>query len=241
MLAAAVLALAAATAPARPFAPGEELSYEVRLLGVRAGEAAIRVEADGDPERLKLMARGQSVGATEALFGVRQSASCLVARDDLAPSRCRFRSKRRGGERLRELTFDRSTGSVEERILEKGRPRSTRAAVGAGETVQEALSGLYLLRERLPGEGETVRFRSLRKGKPITVEATRVATRAVKTPAGAFRAAELALRVLEPQGKEETSAGTLFISDDAARLPVKLSLDAPVGTLEAALSKVAGR
>jgi hypothetical protein len=231
-----------ASAPDTPFPPGEELAYELRLLGIKAGEAKFRVEADAlEPELLRFEARGRSLGAADSLFRLRQSASCEVDRTSLALRVCRVATQQRTGDRRREFVVDRSARNVRERLLQDGKPREKVVEFGDGiDRVQEALSGLYLLRARLPEAGRPQRFMAVRKNKPITVEATNRGTSVIETPAGRFEAVEVRLAVIEGEGEEGETAGSLWFSADARRLPVKLSFDAKVGTLEARLVDARG-
>lgn len=237
-----VAAKPGAPSPDTPFVPGEELAYELRLLGLRAGEAKFRVEADAlEPDLLRLEAHGRSVGAADSLFRLRQSATCEVERGSLALRVCRVATQQRTGDRRREFVVDRTARQIRERLLQDGKPREKVVEFGDGiDRVQEALSGLYLLRARIPEAGRPQRFMAVRKNKPITVEATNRGTATVETPAGKFEAIEVRLAVIEGEGEEGETAGSLWFTADARRLPVKLSFDAKVGKLEAQLIDAKG-
>ncbi|HEY0840109.1 MAG TPA: DUF3108 domain-containing protein, partial [Vulgatibacter sp.] len=142
----------------------------------------------------------------------------------------------------RELKFDSATGNVRERTLVEGKREEKEIHFDSGlADVQDALSGLYLLRSKMPsGEGDTVRFRSMRKGKPINVEAAFRQVETVETPAGTFQAARLDLKILEQQEEGATTAASVWLTTDARRLPVKMTAAAPVGTLEASLKTATG-
>ena len=242
-LAAAQAAPAGAPVPeAAPFAGGEELSFELKLLGIRAGEADFRVEEDAlEPETYKLHARGRSVGTADSLFRLRQTATCVVEKGSLALRVCRVATQQRTGDRRREFVVDRDQKRVRERLLQDGKPREKVVDFGEGiERVQEALSGLYLLRTQFPGEGAPLRFQALRKGKPITVEARHGGTSTVDTPAGKFEAVEVQLSVVNGEAEEGEAAGSLWFTADSRRIPVKLSVDAKVGKLEALLTSTKG-
>ncbi|WP_373048229.1 DUF3108 domain-containing protein [Vulgatibacter sp.] len=223
-------------AEAMPFADGERLLYEVSLLGITAGEAELRVEGLADEWRLH--ASGKTVGATDSIFGLRQSASCTVS-DELSPEVCLFTSRQRKGMRRREMRFDKKTGEVRERTLQDGKRSEKTRKFGEGG-VQDALSGLYLLRKDLPAQGETMSFRSLRKGKAITVQATAIGEETVETEAGRFLATVIDLRIMDKVDKDAATRAKVWFSADDRRLPVKISLDAPVGSLEAELTAASG-
>jgi hypothetical protein len=222
---------------AMPFADGEKLSYEVSLLGLTAGEAELRVESAGDTA-WRIHAAGKTVGASDSIFGLRQSASCTVQGDDLSPEVCLFTSRQRSGMKRREVRFDSKTGAVRERTLEDGkRSEKTRTFDGG---VQDALSGLYLLRKNMPAMGETMSFKAIRKGKAITVEAKAVGQETVKTDAGTFLATVVDLKILTKVDKDAAKSARVWFSADDRRLPVKLELAAPVGSLVAELTAAAG-
>ncbi len=219
-----------------PFADGEKLLYEVSLLGLTAGQAELRVEEAGDGE-WRLHASGKTVGASDSIFGLRQTASCTVS-DDLEPQVCLFTSRQRSGMKRREMRFDPNTGDVHERTLENGKRSEKKRHFDGG--VQDVLSGLYLLRKELPAQGETLTFRSIRKGKAITVEAKAVGQETVKTDAGSFLATVIDLKLLTKVDKDAATSARVWFSADDRRLPVKLSLAAPVGSLVAELTAAAG-
>lgn len=223
-----------------PFARGEKLSYDISLLGIRAAEADLQVSGAAN-DGFRFQADGRTVGATDSLFGLRESASCSVD-ETLTPSLCRFSSEKRSGVRRRELKFDSNSGNVRERTLQEGKREEKEIHFDSGlGDVQDALSGLYLLRSKMPtAEGEVVKFRSMRKGKPINVEATYREVESVSTLAGTFKAARLDLRILEKQEEGATTAASVWLTTDARRLPVKMTAAAPVGTLEASLKAAKG-
>lgn len=224
----------------RPFKVGEKLSYDVTLLGIRAAE--VRLGVDELPKNgFRFVASGKTVGATDSLVGAKQDAMCSVDRT-LTPTLCRFTSENRSGVRRRELRFDSGTGNVRERTLEEGKRQEKEIHFDSGlGDVQDALSGLYLLRSQLPERpGEVVMFRSMRKGKPITVEAKFVEVETVETEIGTFETAQLDLRIVEEQEKDATTAASVWLTMDARRLPVKMSAAAPIGTLEATLTSAFG-
>lgn len=210
------------------------------LLGIRAAEVRLSVGAlpqDG----FRFVASGRTVGATNSLLGARQDASCSVD-ESMVATLCRFSSEHRGGVRRRELRFDSSTGVVRERILEEGKRREGEVHFDSGlGDVHDVLSGLYLLRSKLPDSpGEAVMFRSMRKGKPISVEAKFDRIEMVKTAVGTFETAKIDVKILEEQEKDATSAASVWLSTDNRRLPVKMSAAAPIGSLEATLTSTAG-
>lgn len=236
-----MVASAEGTAAAEvPFSSGEVLGYEVSLLGIRAGEAELKVEGKGGSWRF--VASGRTVGPSDSVFGLRQTASCTVEGEEFVPRLCLNTTSTRGSVRRKEIRFDPANGVVKERTLEEGkrRERELKFAEGMAD-VQDALSGVYKLRKDLPShEGEVLKFRSYRKGKPITVVARYTGKEEVKTPAGTFQATVVEVRISEKEDDGSSTNGTVWFSDDPRRLPVKVQIHSPVGRLLAQMTSARG-
>lgn len=213
-----------------PFSSGEVLGYEVSLLGIRAGQAEFRVE--GKDENWRFVASGRTVGPSDSLFGLRQSASCTVEVEggDFLPRLCLNTTTTRGSVRRKEVRFDGAAGVVTERTLEEGKrgERALRFEDGLAD-VQDALSGIYKLRRDLPqAEGQVLEFRSMRKGKPLTVIARHVGQEEVRTKAGIFLADVMDVQILEKPDDPSPTRGKAWFSADVRRLPLRISVEAPV-------------
>lgn len=224
----------------RPFDSGEGLSYEIRLLGVLAAKADLELSG-AVGKQLRIQANARSVGATESIFQMRSQASCTLE-DDLEPSLCRSTSESRGKVKRREVRFDKESGVIQERKLEAGKVDQKKIELEPGlDGMQDALSGLYHLRAHLPpAGGDAIRFRSLVKGKPVTVEARTSAIERVETSLGTFEAAVVDVRILEKQDADAATHCKLWISLDERRLPLKAVTKAPLGTMEATLVDAKG-
>lgn len=223
-----------------PFSSGEVLGYEVSLLGIRAGQAEFRVEGSGSSWRL--VASGRTVGPSDSLFGLRQTASCTVEGDDFTPKLCLNTTSTRGSVRRKEIRFDPATGKVRERTLEEGKKREREIRFDDGMVdVQDALSGLYKMRRELPDEpGEVLRFRSMRKGKPLQVVARHAGREEVKTPAGTFLVNVVDVEILEKPDDDSPTRGRAWFTADVRRLPIRVSFDSPVGKLQAEMVSARG-
>lgn len=223
-----------------PFSEGEELFYDVRYLGVKAAEAKLRVSG-GPAKRMRLVADAHTVGASESLMGLRASATCTITPDDLVPTLCRNSSERKGNVRRRELRIDHRGKKVRERTIERGKLEEKEISVADTEDLHDALSALYFLRHRLPEvQKAPLRFPSMRRGKEITVEARFAGTSQMETALGTVEVAQIDLRILEAQEEGATTQATLWLATGAGRLPVRLSLAAPVGSIEAELTGAKG-
>lgn len=222
-----------------PFASGEKLSYDVRLLGVRAAEAEVKAEKRSEGS-WRLYASGRTVGATNSIFGFRQTASCTVDAA-LQPEICLYTSRQRSGMKRRELRFDGKSGILRERTLEDGKRKERSYRPAAGEQIQELLAALYQLRRDLPGEGQTRTYRAMRKGKPVVLEAKVGAEETVDTRAGVFRARKVAVRVVNEVDEDAARGATVWFSADHRRLPLRMAINVRViGSLDVELASAVG-
>lgn len=224
----------------RPFDPGEGLHYEIRLLGVVAAEADLRI-AGRQNDNLRIQATARTVGATDSIFKMRSQASCTLE-EDLEPSLCRSTSESRGKVKRREVRFEKDEGKIVERKMEKGKVDQKTIALDPGlDGVQDALSGLYMIRAHLPTVGgDPLVFRSILKGKPVTVEARALRTETMETPMGSFSATVVDVKILEKQDPDAATHATLWITPDENRLPLRAVTKAPIGTMEASLVGATG-
>lgn len=224
----------------RPFEPGEGLRYEIRLLGVVAAEADLRIAGRKD-ENLRIQATARTVGATDSIFKMRSQASCTLE-EDLEPSLCRSTSESRGNVKRREVRFDKGEGKVVERKMEKGKVDQKTIALDPGlDRMQDALSGLYMIRANLPEVGGApLEFRSILKGKPVMVEARALRSEMVETRMGSFAATVVDVKILGDQDPDAATHATLWVTTDESRLPLRATTKAPIGTMEASLVGATG-
>lgn len=225
---------------ARPFDPGEGLRYEIRMLGVVAAEADLRI-AGRRRDQLRIQATARTVGATDSIFKMRSQASCTLE-EDLEPSLCRSTSESRGKVKRREVRFEKSKGVVVERKMERGKIDQNEIELDPGlDGMQDALSGLYMIRANLPEVGGApLEFRSILKGKPVMVEARALRTETVETPMGSFSATVVDVKILGKQDPDAATHATLWITTDENRLPLRATTKAPIGTMEASLVGATG-
>lgn len=223
----------------RPFAAGEELVYEIRLLGIETAQAELEVLDDrGDGVRIR--ARARTTGPADGIFKMKSQASCRLEAD-LDPGICRGDLKSRRTVLRREVRFEKESGVVHERKMRNGELRERRIALEPGlDRVHDTLSGLYLIRAHLPPVGEALVFRGVVDGRAGTVRARTVREEMVETPFGAVRAAVVVVEMLGEAEEGATTRAQLWISLDENRLPLKAVTKAPIGSLEARLIAARG-
>lgn len=196
-----ILLLAAAVLPGRAAAsPASEiLRYEVVVMNLEAGEAGLESAPRGGGSRLSAWARSWPAFQ---FYQVDARVDSLVD-SALAPSRMTVRVDQ-GGESNREsVTY------------------------GRGETARDYLSCLYLLRKGGFRQGKPVRF-SVKDSQGVRqVTATPVLREKVTVPAGVFPSDRVQVRVTGEGAEPYTF--TVWLTEDALRIPVRVACDLPVG------------
>jgi len=244
MLAPAALALVLAApgcdlpalAAVRPFAPGETLSYEVGFAGAEgAGQATLAVHppaADGTLP-VTFEASHRSV-----LGRVAFRARSVLRGDTLRPVRFHDDQEGAGGRRSTDAHLARSTLAVRVDWRVDGK---------AGMNAYRRARGLLDIASALP----YLRAAALRPGEPFCFDAVgataywhvqgRVgaASEVVATPAGRFEALRLDGHVRRAGSDPLRVPVTLWITTDAARLPVAAEMGSPIGTVRARLTAFA--
>lgn len=225
-----------------PFQTGETLGYEVRYLGLTAGELSLELRSEPKhSDRLRIRSRARTLNAADSLLRIRSDSFCVVERRRLLPLLCRSSFSIRGNDRRREVKYDREAGRVKETILEEGEvERHTRELDPDGEQAQEMLSAMYLARTMPLEPGSPVRFHGWRGKKRVIVECIPETVESVELPAGPRRALRLAVRVKEKAHPHQSDGGHVWVSDDPRRVPLKMSFDGPLGSVEAVLVRTEG-
>jgi len=223
----------------RPFEAGESLSYEIRLLGIETARAELEVFEDRDGG-VRVRAKARTTGAADGVFRMKSQASCSLE-PSLDPELCRGTFQSRRTMRRREIRFDKESGVIVERNDANGKREQKRIELEPGfERVQDTLSGLYLIRARLPSPGEKLRFRAVVRSKPVEVEAETLRTEALETEFGTFRTAVVEVRLFGDVDEETARQARLWITLDENRIPLKVTTKAPIGSMEAHLVEATG-
>ncbi len=217
---------AAARDPAHPFAPGERFEYDVKLGIFRVGRASMEVLPEDT-------VRGEPV--YHVVFVVRGRAIFYSMNDSLS-----------SWFSVRDLTSRRFVQDNEE----NGKPRYRRYEIHPGQgyyvrndrdtaaTVREPLddaSFFYFARTLTLEVGHSYDFPRyfIPDRNPVTLQVLGRDT--IQTPAGRF--ATIAIRpIFRSRGLfSQGGQATIWFSDDAARIPVRIRSRLSVGTLDMSL------
>lgn len=226
MLLVPLLIAAALAAPASPGdSAGERMGYSINYLGMRMGTAAISVRERKD-SLVPVELEAHTTGLARGLYRFRERLVSNIDPESGLPSSFVLDTDERGRKHHDTTDYDRAAGTAV--VIQRGRTTSTdRVAIPPGTVDFVAL--VFLLR-RMPLEpGDRHTFPVL-AGDEVHAVVTEVMGReTVRTRAGTF----VALKIRVPTGFtgafSERNPTYLWLSDDSARIVVRLSTDFSFG------------
>ncbi|MBI4265896.1 MAG: DUF3108 domain-containing protein [Acidobacteria bacterium] len=165
----------------------------------------------------------------------RVKAESFLDTDTLRPSLATVYSDERGRTRLRTMRF--LPGDMVE--LEVKTAAVARSSVKVQPQSYDALSAVYALRATPLRQGQTVALPLVNNGRMYRLRAYVAARERLDTAIGRqLPALRLALSLADDQGRPATTRDlTLWLSDDARRLPLRVEVGLAVGNFALALSR----
>jgi hypothetical protein len=253
----------ASTPKPLPFAPDEQLTYEgefskLLLRGINIAEFKFTVErakTTAAPERAgaptppaNLIFKGDVVarGWFRKLFGIdfHYNTESVVEPNSFLILSNSTRDEQ--GERLRtsEAVFDRTRNLLTWTLRNPKDPQSQPRVVTAPlqNASHDLISAIYFLRTQTLEPGRTLELVISDSGAvyriPVKVGAR---TKRMKTVVGRVQAVRVDLEIFGPERLVDRKGEmTLWITDDARRLPVRARVNTDIGTLDITLKKVSG-
>lgn len=227
---AAVLLVAPPDATAA-FAPGEETVFDLRFLGMRAGEGKISVgRAEGNVWPIIFQARTAGVAG---LVDIREH---LVSYWDAAarlPRGSDLRALEVGDYHVDAARFDRERRQITLEVTRKG--RRTIRTMPASADVQDLTSAFMWLRLKPLSPGERYEIPVASGDQQFTLVAEVAGRESVETPAGTFSCVKVKVHTGLHGPFSSKRDATLWLSDDARHLFVRGSADFAVGGIVATL------
>ena len=226
-----------------PFKVGETLSFDVSWTTfLSAGTATMSVKerrsAGSGRNSYYLVAEGQPSAMLGKLYSLYYKAESMLDTRTLLPSLATIYSDEGGRKRYKTTTF-KGNGSVSYEVKTSTTATST---ITAPRTAQDPLGAIYILRS-LPlkaGMTTTVPIPIIDSGKAYTMRVRVGGIENVKTGIGTLQALKLSMTITDTAGKAEGSGFSLWLSDDARRLPLKISAGLAVGSVHLTLARVGG-
>jgi len=219
-----------------PFKAGEQLTYDISWSDyLTAASATVSVRekrASFDSVAYYLVAEGQPVGFVAAIYSVYYKVDSLLDVYTLLPQRASVFSQEGRHRRMqvtrfdqlqRKATYEMTTATVHKRELRLPSP------------AHDPLSALYALRTLAMRDGHTTTFAVVNDGMVHTVKVTIAGREAVDTPLGRQNAWKLLPQALDSRGGPGNDQVTIWISDDARRLPLRIDAKLDVGVFRLVL------
>ena len=218
---------------AQNFAAGETLDYNLVWLKVAGGSMRMTIGPQaGDATHYRITSIAKSSGSFALFFSVRDEIESFVDRGDFSTIRYEKHLKE-GGKRKDDVT------TIVNKIATRKRPNKDTEEVGVTRPVFDPLSVIFHLRDVELTPGTVHRFSVFADGKLYTLEAHVTGRETIDTPAGRFNTIAVQPKMLAGGiFRDEDSDLTIWYSDDARRLPVRIRSEVKVGTITATLRSV---
>lgn len=225
-----------------PFKTGETLTYDVSWTTfVTAGQATLSVKerrpGAAGSARYYLVAEARPSSVLQRLYHVYYKAESMLDTRTLRPSRATVFSDENGRTRHKTTTF-RANGTVDYEVKTASLVKSS---LKMPVEAQDPLGAIYVLRA-IPFKAGQAPFviPIADSGKAYKMRVTVGAREPVKTGIGTVPALKLTLAVTGPDGKATDAPMTVWISDDARRLPLKFVAGLAVGSFQLTLARITG-
>jgi len=233
-VAAGALAGPAQAATPDMFVAGETLDFELTWVGITGGGLRMTIGLlPNDPTRFRLTSVAKSNSSFAFLFSVRDEIQSIVNRDDFSTLRYYKHLNERGRRK-----DDTSIIDERRRIATRRRPNHNTEEIIVPKPVFDPLSLVYHLRMLNLEPGTVARFTVFADGKVYTLEARITKRETVVTPAGKFNTVVVEPKMLAGGLFRGEGDLTIWYSDDARHLPVRLRSDLKVGSITADLKAV---
>ena len=215
--------------------PGETLDYNLTWLSISGGNLRTTIAlVPNDAKRIRLTFSARSSSSFAFIYKVRDQIESIVNREDF--STLRYEKHLREGSRTKDdsTTIDERRG-----IATRRRPAKPTEELSVTKPLFDPLSLVYHLRDLDLTQGRTHSFPVFADGKIYTLVANVTGRQTLETPAGRFHTV-----IVEPkmQGggifRDEDASLTIWYSDDARHIPVRIRSEVKVGTITANLRRI---
>ena len=210
-----------------PFAPGETLTYDVSWSSyLTAGTATIRAvekKPSYGSTAYYIVAEGRPTPLVSKLYSLYYKADTLLDTYSLLPQRGSVYSEEGKRRRMKTTMFDHAKRQADYQVETRTLVKKT---VPISPVAQDPLGALFVLRSIPLKAGEKITMPICDGGQSFKVLIQAGATESVKTGTGAVPAQKI---TLTPPPDVGARALTVWLSADAARVPVKMSAQLPVG------------
>lgn len=223
-----------------PFKAGESLTYDISWTTfVTAGQATLAVKErralGGGRAGYYLVAEGQPSSILQKLYRLYYKVESTLDTRTLRPTFASIYSDENGRTRHKLTTF-RGNGLID---YEMRTASTSKSQIKIDPTAQDPLGAIYVLRALPLKTGQApVVIPVTDSGKSYRMRVTVGGREAVRTGIGTLQGLKLSLAVTETNGSPADASNlTLWLSDDARKLPLKMVAGLTVGSFQLTLAK----
>jgi hypothetical protein len=237
---------ARAAAPARiehavPFKPGETLAFDIswsEYLTAASATVTVREKRPSfDSAAYYIVAEGQPTGLLAAIYSVYYKVDTLLDAYTLLPQRGSVFSQEGRRRRMQVTRFDQAKRKA---VYEVTTATVVRHDLSLPTPAHDPLSALYVLRTLPMRQGSETTMAVVNEGEVYQLKVTVTARETIATPLGALAAWKLTPRVFDAHGKPSEHELTIWVSDDARRLPLRIDANLTVGRFSLVLREARG-
>lgn len=228
--------LPAAVAPARterpvPFKVGETLTYDVSWSTYLTAGTAVMTVKEKKPSynstAYYVVAEGRPTPLVAKLYSLYYKMDSLIDVYTLLPQRGSSYSEEGSRHRFRTTVFDRAAKKA---FFEFRTTTSVKADFPVSPDVQDALSALYVLRAIPFRAGDRMTMPVSDNGENYRVQIEVGGPERIRSPLGEMGAWKLTPTISGSKGQRVGKGISIWLSDDARRLPLKLEAELAVGS-----------
>lgn len=220
---------------AQTFTAGETLDFDLTWLAISGGSLRMTIAPQpGDSTRYRITSTAASNKAFARIYSVRDEIASYVNRDDFSTVRYE-KHLHEGGKHKDDST-----------LIDEARKTATRRRPGKDtqeftvpRPVFDPLSLVYHLRQLDLTPGKVHRFDVFADGKVYLLEAAVTGRETLETPAGTFNTVSVEPKMLAGGlFRDDNSRLTIWYTDDARHIPVRIRSEVKVGTITATLRRM---
>jgi hypothetical protein len=225
-----------------PFGVGETLTFDISWTSfVSAGTATLSVKerraAGAGRGTYYLVAEAKPSSVIGKLYSLYYKAESMLDTRTLLPSLATLYSDEGGRRRYKTTTFT-GSGSA---VYEVKTATTVKTSLKVPAAVQDPLGVIYIIRALPLKAGLSLPIPVTDSGKTYTLRIRVGERESVKSGVGTLQAWKIVMSVSDAAGKAtDTDSLTLWVSDDARKLPVKFQANLTVGSVQLTLAKVSG-
>ena len=222
---------AARAEKAVPFKVGETLTYDVTWSAfLSAGTAVFAVEEKKpsyNSTAYYIVAEGRPTPLVARLYPAYYKLDTLLDSSTLLPQRGSAYSEEGSRHELRTTVFDHAGKKAQ---FERRTTTTVKTEFPISPVVQDALSALYVLRASPLKAGDRMTMLVSNDGANFQLQVAAAGPEPVKTVLGEVSAWRLTPTITDDKGQQIGQSLSVWISDDARRLPMKIQADLAVGS-----------